>query len=83
MKRILLLFSSIIVLGICVFLLAINNQDSKAQNSTFKPFCGTKSITENAFEGKMIWNANCAACHKLDKNMIGPALSGIANNTIL
>ena len=24
--------------------------------------------------GKAIFNANCAACHKLDKKMTGPAL---------
>ncbi len=27
--------------------------------------------------GKSIFNANCAACHKLDKKSIGPALGGI------
>lgn len=27
--------------------------------------------------GKSIFNANCAACHKLDKKSIGPALGGV------
>ena len=29
--------------------------------------------------GKKIFNANCAACHKLDKKLIGPALANIAD----
>ena len=27
--------------------------------------------------GKKLYNANCAACHKLDKKLIGPALGGV------
>lgn len=39
--------------------------------------CGTVSLklTENAQIGKQIFNANCAACHKLNRNMTGPALA--------
>jgi len=32
----------------------------------------------DANRGKGIFNANCAACHKLDKKLIGPALEGIS-----
>jgi mono/diheme cytochrome c family protein len=28
--------------------------------------------------GKKLFNANCAACHKLDKKLIGPALQGVS-----
>ena len=28
--------------------------------------------------GKALFNANCAACHKLDDKMTGPALRGVA-----
>ncbi len=28
--------------------------------------------------GKSLFNSNCAACHKLDKDMTGPALRGVA-----
>ncbi|NRB84870.1 MAG: cytochrome c [Winogradskyella sp.] len=28
-------------------------------------------------QGKQIFNANCASCHKLDKHMTGPALRNI------
>ena len=29
-------------------------------------------------KGKSLFNANCAACHKLDKNLVGPALAGVS-----
>ncbi len=29
--------------------------------------------------GKKLFNANCAACHKLDKKLIGPALGGVTD----
>src|SRR6476660_4064896 len=29
-------------------------------------------------QGKAIFNSNCAACHKLDAKMTGPALRGVA-----
>ncbi len=32
----------------------------------------------DATNGKKLFNANCAACHKLDKKVIGPALKGIS-----
>ena len=31
-------------------------------------------------KGKQLYNANCAACHKLDKKLIGPALGNISDN---
>jgi mono/diheme cytochrome c family protein len=32
----------------------------------------------DAVKGKGLFNANCAACHKLDKKLIGPALEGVS-----
>ncbi len=32
----------------------------------------------DAVKGKELFNANCAACHKLDAKMTGPALRGVA-----
>ena len=29
-------------------------------------------------KGKSLYNANCAACHKLNKKLIGPALKGVS-----
>ena len=30
-------------------------------------------------KGKSLFNANCAACHKLNKNLIGPKLAGVSD----
>jgi len=35
--------------------------------------------TGNYDKGKQLFNANCAACHKLDKKLIGPALGHVAD----
>ena len=32
----------------------------------------------DAVNGKKLFNANCAACHKLDKKLIGPPLKGVS-----
>jgi len=36
------------------------------------------SQTGDPVKGKGLFNANCAACHKLDKKLIGPALEGVS-----
>ncbi len=43
-------------------------------------FFSMQVIAQNgdATKGKGLFNANCAACHKLDKKSIGPALKGIS-----
>ena len=35
--------------------------------------------TGNYDKGKQLFNVNCAACHKLDKKLIGPALANITD----
>jgi len=43
-----------------------------------KAICGTESmLTENGRMGRDLFNSNCAACHKLYKRSIGPALKGV------
>ena len=37
------------------------------------------SASGDAAKGKELFNANCAACHKLDAKATGPALRGVAN----
>ncbi len=37
-------------------------------------YCGTPNLSEEANEGKKLFNNTCAACHKLHANMTGPAL---------
>lgn len=38
----------------------------------------TNSFAQDAAKGKALFNAQCAACHKLDAKMTGPALRGVA-----
>ena len=33
---------------------------------------------QDATNGKKLFKANCAACHKLDKKLVGPPLKGIS-----
>ncbi len=45
--------------------------------------CGTVSqmsdqnLSANGIDGKELFNANCAPCHKADKDLVGPALHGV------
>ena len=60
--------SKIITLSLA-FVLSIS-LSSFAQNAP--------AATGDAVAGKALFNANCAACHKLDAKMTGPALRGVA-----
>ena len=40
--------------------------------------CRQQAGAGDAVAGKALFNANCAACHKLDKKATGPALRGVA-----
>jgi cytochrome c2 len=45
-------------------------------------YCGNK-LNENEKEGKNLFKALCASCHKLDKKLIGPALGAIQMDSIM
>ena len=67
--------------AVSAYLLLKNEEKITTQPIELKPFCGTQSETANnpdAQKGKQIFNANCAACHKLDAIATAPALRGIA-----
>lgn len=77
------------VLGFIIFtttvssFLLLKNKEQKAVvcEPVYQPFCGTMSETANdpdVQKGKQIFNANCAACHKLDARGTGPALRDVA-----
>ncbi len=38
---------------------------------------GTSFASLKAQDGKALFNANCASCHKMDKDLTGPALLGV------
>ncbi|KGO84879.1 c-type cytochrome [Flavobacterium suncheonense] len=68
-----------LIISIFCFLLLNDSKKPKQIVTDNKPnieFCGTKN-SEIAHEGKTIFNNTCAACHKLDANMTGPALRNI------
>ena len=59
-------------------------------SSTFKKFLAGLSFLfllsfsltaqeSDPANGKKLFNTNCAACHKLDKKLIGPPLGGVAD----
>ena len=79
-NRILIISSGFLILtiGISYVLYSFNKPTNlECGNETPKFYCGTVSpkLTENGRIGRQIFNANCAACHKLNKNMTGPALA--------
>ncbi|MFM9987701.1 c-type cytochrome [Flavobacterium sp.] len=81
--RILIITSGfiIVVIGIiCFYFWNIKSNNEFVCGSIEPEFvCGNASInlSEKAKKGKEIFNSNCAACHKLNKNITGPALSKI------
>jgi mono/diheme cytochrome c family protein len=40
-------------------------------------FTSSAEIVGDISNGKSLWNANCAACHKLDRKAVGPALGDV------
>ena len=76
MKQFVFISLLIIIGGIIVLFISLNisQQQPGCGVIDYEPFCGTANLSEGAYEGKQIFNANCAACHKLDKIMTGPAL---------
>ncbi|WP_138432442.1 c-type cytochrome [Winogradskyella algicola] len=78
MKRFASIALIIIIGGLGVLFISLKTlQPQVCGVKDFEPFCGTTNLSENAYEGKQIFNANCAACHKLDRDMTGPALREI------
>lgn len=78
MKRFAFITLLIIIGGLGVLFISLKTQQPQVCGvKEFEPFCGTTNLSENASEGKQIFNANCAACHKLDRDMTGPALREI------
>ena len=54
-------------------------QSAAATPATAMPTAAPAATTGgDAVAGKALFNANCAACHALDKKMTGPALRGVS-----
>ena len=46
------------------------------------PFSNSLAQDVDIVSGKSLFNTNCAACHKLDKKMTGPALRHVENRLL-
>lgn len=78
--RIYIFLFSLFTFILVIFIISIiKNKEQKLNCATSEPtsICGTITFTEKKNKGKEIFNSNCAACHRLHKNMTGPALANI------
>lgn len=58
--------------------LKIKGLKSVAIVATFLFSVGNSALAQDAAKGEKVFKANCAACHKIDKKLVGPALSGMS-----
>ncbi|WP_299337983.1 cytochrome c [uncultured Psychroserpens sp.] len=80
MKRLLFISSFIILAGSGILFLALKSPEPLpgCDVKDYIFFCGTHAFNdETSMAGKQLFNANCAACHQLDRVMTGPALRHI------
>jgi mono/diheme cytochrome c family protein len=61
-----------------LFTVSVSSQDAAAPAATATAVAPT-SGGGDAAAGKALFNTNCAACHKLDAKMTGPALRGVGD----
>lgn len=63
-----------------VFALAVNAQEPAAAPAPVADATATPTTgAGDPVKGKELFNTNCAACHKLDQKMTGPALRGVGD----
>ncbi|MDC8005284.1 cytochrome c [Aureisphaera galaxeae] len=77
-----ILLGSVFVFVIAASFSLFSFTDDRAQvcgNEDPIVFCGTEPIvfSEQGEKGRRVFQANCAACHKLNKPSTGPALLGV------
>ncbi|MCF6131543.1 c-type cytochrome [Flavobacterium wongokense] len=67
---------------VSAYILSKNKEQKNLEpKPVYQPFCGTSigmDQSADAQKGKQIFNANCAACHKLDAVGTGPVLRDIS-----
>ncbi|HBK82527.1 MAG TPA: cytochrome C [Flavobacterium sp.] len=59
--------------------LASYSQEATMNVAPATDVAAAPTTSGDAVKGKELFNANCAACHKLDAKATGPALRGVAN----
>ncbi|WP_111683118.1 c-type cytochrome [Winogradskyella tangerina] len=82
MKKFILIFIFVALGGLYLFFFILKPIQPEVCGTTDPDpfFCGTKNLSINAHEGRSIFNANCAACHKVKQDMTGPALKDMGKS---
>ena len=70
------IFSAAFLLAFSLSSIAQNPAPAAAADVAAAPAASTSGA--DPVKGKELFNTNCAACHKLDAKMTGPALRGVA-----
>lgn len=77
-RRLLFIASILVIAAIAVCVYLFLNSEPKTESSNF--FYGTSNlpsyVNDSIADGKALFSANCASCHKMDRNLVGPALLG-------
>lgn len=72
MKKILFISFTVIILIAC------GNQDNaKLMYEVPESASETTAMSEGAEQGKQLFMMNCASCHAVKKDLVGPALAGV------
>ncbi|CAL2107789.1 Cytochrome c domain-containing protein [Tenacibaculum sp. 190524A02b] len=83
-KNKILLSYTIAFLGV-VFIIVLPNLSLTKKEmvgcGTITPVCGNV-LNENQREGKKLFKSLCASCHKINKQLVGPALGNIKMDSI-
>ncbi len=62
-----------------IFAVGVSAQEPAAAATSAPAAAAPASGSGDPVKGKELFNANCAACHKLDAKMTGPALRGVGD----
>lgn len=71
----------IVAVGICFGLVLYIHQLPQETQVVTQPIdiVVKPELTEQQQQGKQLFKANCASCHKMNKRAVGPALAGVTN----
>ncbi|THU41343.1 cytochrome c [Niastella caeni] len=61
------------------FLLSLPVHEDPNENKVMQGVCGNAApvFTSDAVRGKTLFQENCASCHSIFKDMVGPSLAGV------
>jgi mono/diheme cytochrome c family protein len=69
---------TLVILFVFVMLIACGNQDNaKLMYEVPESASETTAMSAGAEQGKQLFMMNCASCHAVKKDLVGPALAGV------